>query len=118
MVIDCNVYYGSHIMNIAPASLRHSIKSLLSSPSKAGNFNNDDNSDLAIGVPDESVVNNTNAGAVNVIYGAVGVNINSAGLSPNVPVDGIGRYNQIWTQDSPNIEDDAEPNDMFGSSLG
>jgi hypothetical protein len=83
-----------------------------------GNFNNDENSDLAIGVPGESVVNNRNVGAVNVIYGVIGVNLNSAGLSPNVPLGGIGRDDQIWTQDSPNIEDNAELNDMFGSSLG
>jgi hypothetical protein len=83
-----------------------------------GNFNNDENFDLAIGVPGESVGNNTNAGAVNVIYGAIGVNLNSAGLSPNVPLGGIGRDDQIWTQDSPNIGGISEPNDMFGISLG
>jgi hypothetical protein len=70
----------------------------------AGDFNNDGNPDLAIGVPSEDVSSNiVNAGAVNVIYGS------TAGLS--------SAADQIWHQDSPNIEGGAEVADFFGFVL-
>jgi hypothetical protein len=83
-----------------------------------GDFNKDRISDLAIGVPNENVDNITAAGAVNVIYGSIGLVINSGGLSTTVPHGGFGRADQIWTQNTPQIEDDAEANDQFGRSLG
>jgi hypothetical protein len=52
-----------------------------------------------------------------VIYGSKGVSIGSGGLSATVPIGGIGRADQIWTQDSPNIQDRAEAWDTFGFSL-
>ena len=62
-------------------------------------------SDLAIGVPGEDVGTVVDAGAVNVIY----FNPTTNNLSfPN---------NQIWNQDSPNIEDLAEQGDQFGFAL-
>jgi len=82
-----------------------------------GDFNNDGISDLAIGVPAEGVGTIGAAGAVNVIYGSLGISINSGGLSATVPLGGFGRTDQIWTQDSPNIEDAGETDDRFGSSL-
>jgi hypothetical protein len=83
-----------------------------------GDFNKDGISDLAIGVPHESIGTTMFAGAVNVIYGSIGITINSGGLSTTVPLGGLGRVDQLWTQDSPNIEDNVEGHDYFGSSLG
>jgi FG-GAP repeat len=88
------------------------------SPLTVGDFNKDGMSDLAIGVPSESLGTINDAGAVNVIYGSKGVSIGSGGLSATVPIGGIGRADQIWTQDSPNIQDRAEDWDTFGFSLG
>jgi F5/8 type C domain/FG-GAP repeat len=83
-----------------------------------GDFNKDGISDLAIGVPLEDVGTIGNAGAVNVIYGSIGIAINSGGLSATVPLGGNGRADQIWSQNSPGIEDDAEASDNFGNRLG
>lgn len=83
-----------------------------------GDFNKDGFSDLAIGVPAEDVGTVEVAGAVNVIYGSIGITITSGGLSATVPLGGNGRADQIWSQDSPGIEDDAEASDNFGSRLG
>ena len=88
------------------------------SPLSVGDFNKDGISDLAIAVHGESLGTLVQAGAVNVIYGSKGVSIGSGGLSATVPVGGIGRADQIWTQDSPNIQDKAEAWDTFGFSLG
>jgi hypothetical protein len=62
-------------------------------------------SDLAIGVPGEDVGTVVDAGAVNVIYFNPGSNQLSF------------LNNQLWTQDSPDIEDAAEPGDAFGFAL-
>ena len=62
-------------------------------------------SDLAIGVPGEDVGTITDAGAVNVIYYKPTAN--------QLAFDN----NQLWTQDSPDIEDVAEPGDAFGFAL-
>ena len=83
-----------------------------------GDFNKDGISDLAIGVPLEVVDTIGNAGAANVIYGFVRPEIAVGGLSPTVPIGGNGRSDQIWTQNSLNIEDSAELSDTFGSSFG
>ncbi|MGD9534576.1 MAG: hypothetical protein AB7V56_12515 [Candidatus Nitrosocosmicus sp.] len=72
------------------------------SASESNDFNGDNITDLAIGVPSEDL-SNKDTGAVNVIYGTL------AGL------DSIGY--QLWSQDSRNIVDSAEENDHFGSSL-
>jgi disulfide bond formation protein DsbB len=70
-----------------------------------GDFNGDSFADLAIGVPLESLSNNTigRAGAVNVIYGS------ASGLSST--------GNQFWTQNSPGVPDTAEAHDAFGGVL-
>ncbi len=65
----------------------------------AGHFNNDGFEDLAIGVPGE----NTDVGAVNVIYGGPG------GLA--------APGNQFWHQDSFGIAEQREQGDNFGSAL-
>jgi hypothetical protein len=74
-------------------------------------FNGDGYSDLATGEPVEAVGTIGGAGAVNVIYGS------SDGLRATALSPGDGRDDQIWNQNSADIEDDAEPNDRFGFSL-
>ena len=69
----------------------------------AGDFNNDGFEDLAIGVGDEDVGEEANAGAVNVVYGGP---------------DGLAaRGNQIWHQDSEGIAGEAENLDLFGRAV-
>jgi FG-GAP repeat len=82
-----------------------------------GDFNKDGISDLAIGVLEEDVGTILGAGAVSVIYGSIGTTILSAGLSATVPTGGLGRADQIWTQNSTDIEDDVETFDFFGDSV-
>jgi FG-GAP repeat protein len=79
----------------------------------AGDYNNDGRDDLSIGVPGEDIRNGPNAGdiqqnvgLVHVIYGS------SGGLSATAVLP-----NQLWSQDSPGIEDVAEDGDFFGFSL-
>jgi hypothetical protein len=72
----------------------------------SGDFNGDGKDDLAIGVPGEDVGSIDSAGAVEVMYGS------SSGLSPTFP-----RSDQLWTQDSTDINDISESSDRFGSSL-
>ena len=75
-------------------------------PIAPADFNGDGFSDLAIGVPDETVRGKidagaiNDAGAVNVLYGG------SSGLT----ADGT----QFWNQDSPGITDAPEDTDFFG----
>jgi F5/8 type C domain/6-bladed beta-propeller/FG-GAP repeat/NHL repeat len=91
---------------------------IFGSPLTSGDFNKDGISDLAIGAALEDEGTIGNSGAVNVIYGSLGLVLGSEGLSPTVPLGGIGRNDQIWTQNSPGIEDDAQATDKFGNSLG
>jgi hypothetical protein len=70
----------------------------------AGNFNNANAVDLAIGVPYEDFGVLTNAGTVNVIYGFAGGGLN-------------GAVNQLWSQDSGGILGVAGSGDTFGYSL-
>ncbi len=70
-----------------------------------GDFNGDGYADLAIGVVSEDLGNDIHgAGAVNVIYGSAGDGLTAAG-------------DQIWSQDSAGVVDDAETDDGFGFSL-
>ncbi|MBZ0090441.1 MAG: hypothetical protein K8H90_08700, partial [Thermoanaerobaculia bacterium] len=69
----------------------------------AGDFDGDGFADLAVGVPDEEVGGDQNAGAVHVYYGSV------AGLTS------VGE--QLFDQDSPGIGGGAEPGDFFGATL-
>jgi disulfide bond formation protein DsbB len=68
-----------------------------------GDFDNDGFDDLAIGGRDEDVGTIANAGAVNVLRGS------AAGLTAT--------GNQIWTQDSPDVQGGAERGDFFGDAL-
>ena len=71
----------------------------------AGDFNGDGYADLAIGVPGEDIVNNSedDGGAVNVIYGSAN------GL--------IAAGNQLWDQGSTSIAGAPEAGDRFGRAL-
>jgi hypothetical protein len=68
-----------------------------------GDFDGDGYDDLAIGVPDDTVDGLASAGSVNVIYGSE---------------DGLrARDDQLWTQNSPGIDDRAAASEQFGSQL-
>ncbi len=69
----------------------------------AGDFNNDGFDDLAVGVPSESLPGATLAGVVNVLYGSL------TGISAT--------NNQLWSQDSPNIVENAQGSERFGAAL-
>lgn len=69
-----------------------------------GDYNNDGNDDLAIGVPSE-IVTSGGRGAVSVIYGS------PSGLSATFIRD------QFWSQDSAGVDNVAEPFDEFGFTL-
>ena len=68
----------------------------------AGDFNNDHFTDLAVGVPNKSISGKANAGAVNVIYGALG------GLK--------AANNKLWDQSLLNAGT-IGTGDLFGSAL-
>ena len=69
----------------------------------AGDVNADGYDDLAISAPGSFVDGHDNAGAVHVLYG-----------TPN----GLSAAEaQLWTQESINVNDQAEENDQYGFSL-
>lgn len=68
-----------------------------------GDFDGDGYFDLAVGAPSEDVDTVTNAGAVNIIYGA------SGGLTT------LG--DQYWTQDNCTATTSSEASDYFGAAL-
>jgi len=72
---------------------------------RADDFNNDGKHDLAVGVPGEDIGTISNAGMINLIYGS------STGLSATSVPD------QIWHQDSPNVEGVNEAEDAFATSV-
>ena len=67
-----------------------------------GDFNGDGIADLAVGVPDESVGTEAEAGAVHVFYGS--------------PTGLTGAGTQFWTQDTPGLGS-AAANSHFGRAL-
>jgi len=69
----------------------------------AADFDGDGYDDLAIGVPWEDLLSISNAGAVHVLYGS------SSGLTTV--------NDQLWTESSPGLSDEAEPGDSFGQDL-
>jgi hypothetical protein len=72
----------------------------------AGDYNGDGFADLAMGVPFEDLSGVTDAGCVDVLYGS------AAGLQSDAPDD------QLWSQGSDGVQDQAEPGDELGRSLG
>jgi len=72
----------------------------------SGDYNGDGSDDLAIGAGQETIGTSFGTGAVNVIYGS------SGGLSATAVI-----ADQMWTQNSTDIEDVVERIDWFGDSL-
>jgi hypothetical protein len=68
-------------------------------------FNHDDFSDLAIGVPHQDIGPRNEAGAVHVVYGS------PTGLQTTAPPA------QYWTQDAPGVDDQVEGYDHLGWAL-
>ena len=81
-------------------------KEYFSNSLSSGDYNGDGRDDLAVGTPAEDVGTVIDAGAVNVIYGSLG------GLSATAVI-----ADQMWTQNSTDIEDVVERIDWFGDSL-
>jgi hypothetical protein len=70
----------------------------------SGDFNNDGRDDLAIGASSEDIGTVVSAGAVNILYGV------NSGLTAT--------SDQIWTQNSPGIEEEADFGaEQFGFAL-
>jgi hypothetical protein len=69
-----------------------------------GDFDANGCDDLVIGAPFESLGNLSDAGAVNVLYGATGTGLTDVG-------------NQLWTQSTLGVENVADRLDVFGSPL-
>jgi len=70
----------------------------------AGDFNGDGRDDLAVGAPFENLGSVSDAGTVEILYGA------SGGLHRRAS-------NDYWHQDRPGVMDVAEESDWFGSAL-
>lgn len=66
-----------------------------------GDFDGDGKDDIGIGVPFETIGGAAEAGAINVLYGAANKGLKAA-------------RNQLWTQDSPGIDDKCEKDDNLG----
>jgi hypothetical protein len=71
-----------------------------------GDFNGEGYVDLAIGIPLEDLSGREDAGAVSVLHGS------ATGLQATSPDD------QIWHQNSPDVEGGAENFDFFGENVG
>jgi hypothetical protein len=69
----------------------------------AGDFNNNDASDLAVGVPFEDIAGREDAGAVNILYGGGG------GLS--------GTGSQVFWQGPGGVSGTLEASDWFGAEV-
>jgi len=69
----------------------------------SGDFNNDGFTDLAIGIPGETIDSNTNTGSVTILYGT------SGGLAST--------SNQAWNQNEVGIPGANEVGDNFGSAV-
>jgi FG-GAP repeat len=115
-----NVLYGSpaglSVSAVVPDQIWHQNRADVAEVAEAddrfgwslttGDFNRDGYDDLAIGVIGETVGTVQGAGAVNVIYGS------RLGLSATAAL-----ADQLWHQDSPQVEDQAEAGDWFGRTL-
>ena len=72
-------------------------------PAKKADFNGDGYVDLAAGTPLDDVGSNNQAGSVSVLYGSAG------GLT--------AADDQLFTQETSGVSDDAETDDRFGQNL-
>jgi len=73
----------------------------------ADDLNHDGSADLAIGAPGDTISGHSQAGSVTTLYGAGGAGL-QATLTP---------HSQEFTQDTPDVVDQAERGDEFGYSL-
>jgi len=96
-------------IHLASLSLFCLLGSLNSVEASVGDFNGDGFVDLAVGVSNESIGGIPGAGAVNVIYGSP---FGLAATTPTAPI-----ANQLWHQDTPDIEGFPNAGDNFGYSL-
>lgn len=71
----------------------------------AGDFDGNGCTDLAVGVPDESIGSTDDAGAVYVFYGTPDVGLDASTVQP-------------WTQDTNGVSGIVEAYDNFGRALG
>ncbi|MCC6208463.1 MAG: FG-GAP repeat protein [Gammaproteobacteria bacterium] len=69
----------------------------------AGDFNQDGRADLAIGAPGDVVSGIAESGSVSILYGG------AIGLS--------GQGSQLFSQDTPGVDEEAEQVDWFGHTL-
>ncbi len=95
-------YWTQNLMGLG---LRARAKDQFGRSFAAGDFDGDGFDDLAISVRKEDVASQTDAGAVEVLYGS------ATGLQKASP------RSQFWTQDSPGVPDRAEPGDVFGREV-
>jgi hypothetical protein len=70
----------------------------------SGDFNGDGRDDLAVGIPGQAVNANGNAGAVQVLYGSLGIGLADAGK-------------QVITQGANSVDGEAESGDEVGACL-
>lgn len=89
--------------NVAGVEGTATVNDMFGNALAAGDFNGDGFDDLAIAVSRKKVGSQSQAGAVNVLYGS------ASGLRAT--------GDQLWTQDSSGINDSAEGGDRFGSAL-
>jgi hypothetical protein len=68
-----------------------------------GDFNNDNFTDLAIGVPDEDIEDVVDAGLVHMVYGS------ASGL--------LATGNQLFHRNKPGLPGPAEADDRFGGAF-
>jgi FG-GAP repeat len=78
---------------------------LFGTSASGSDFNGDGFDDLAVGAPDEDLPGADWAGVTHVLYGS------ADGLQADAPDD------QVWSQDTPDVEDQVEANDRLGESL-
>ena len=83
-----------------------SLENRLLLTSSCSDFNGDGWSDLAVGVPGDDVAGATDAGSVNVIYGA------ADGLSAAGELE-----NQLWNLNSPNVNGTSGADDRYGFAV-
>jgi hypothetical protein len=98
-------FFVSSILIVSLSSIGLPIPPAAHADSRITDFNGDGYADLAIGVPNESIGDHDNAGAVQVLFGTAG------GLQANSPND------QMWHQHIPGVRDIAETNDGFGVAV-
>lgn len=99
-----SLFLISFLMLAAPMMLAGTIPAAMADTPET-DFNGDGYADLAVGVPGEDINGKTDAGSVNIIYGS------ASGLSATAVPD------QRFFQDSPDVADFSEADDLFGAAL-